>query len=65
MSTSSLANHTCHHVHSNFSQLMKIQHGTEFLYAAHILMRNNLSMLMIEIDSNLLKGRERMFLFRN
>jgi hypothetical protein len=35
---------------------MQIRNAVELFYAAHVLSRNNLSSLMIDIDPNLLKG---------
>jgi len=40
------------------SRLMQIRNGIELLYAAHVLTKNNLQTLMIEIDSNLLRGKQ-------
>jgi hypothetical protein len=57
-STPNEANHTCNHLHSNHSNLMQIRNTVELFYAAHVLTKNNLSALMIELDSNLLKGNE-------
>ena len=50
------ANQTCNEVHSNQSNLMQIRNTLELFYAAHVLSKNNLTGLMIEIDPNLLKG---------
>jgi hypothetical protein len=62
-SISSHANYTCNSFHSNLSNLMQIRNAVELFYAAHALSRNHLSSLMIEIDSNLLKGNEKCFFF--
>jgi hypothetical protein len=43
---------------------MQIRNAVELFYAAHVLSRNNLSSLMIEIDPGLLKGNEVFFLER-
>lgn len=51
------ANETCHQLHSNQSNLMQIRHTIELFYAAHVLTKNNLSALMIEIEPSLLKGK--------
>ncbi|CAF1562766.1 unnamed protein product [Rotaria magnacalcarata] len=51
------ANDTCNLLHSNHSNLMQIRNSIELFYAAHILTKNNLSSLIIEIDPNLLKGK--------
>ncbi|CAF3690473.1 unnamed protein product [Rotaria sordida] len=56
-STSTIANDTCNHLHSNHSNLMQIRNAVELFYAAHVLTKNNLSSLMIDIDPNLLKGK--------
>ncbi len=55
-STSFFVNYTCNYLHSNLSNLMQIRNAVELFYAAHVLSRNNLSSLMIDIDPNLLKG---------
>ena len=55
-STSVEANLTCNFLHSNQSNLMQIRNTVELFYAAHVLTKNNLSSLMIDIDMNLLKG---------
>ncbi len=57
-STSTQANHTCNQLHSNRSNLMQIRNTIELFYAAHVLTKNNLSALMIEIDPNFLTGNE-------
>jgi len=63
-STPSEANYTCNHLHSNHSNLMQIRNTVELFYAAHVLTKNNLSALMIELDSKLLKGNAKdSFLF--
>jgi len=40
---------------------MEIHNRVELFYAAHILTKNNLSELMINIDPNLLKGNKKYF----
>jgi hypothetical protein len=57
-STSIEANDTCNLLHSNHSNLMQIRNTIELFYAAHVLTKNNLSTLMIEIDPHLLKGKD-------
>ena len=57
-STSTQANATCNPLHSN---LIQIRNTVELLYAAHVVTKNNLSALMIDIDPNLLKGNEIFF----
>ncbi len=52
------ANQTCNLLHSNRSNLMQIRNIVQLFYAANILIKNNLSTLMIEIDRNLLKGNK-------
>jgi hypothetical protein len=52
----SMANQTCSR-HLNNSQLMKIRHPPELSYAAYGLKVYNQLELMIEIDSQLLKGK--------
>jgi hypothetical protein len=56
-STSIEANDTCNLLHSNHSNLMQIRNTVELFYAAHILTKNNLNALMIDIDPSLLKGK--------
>ncbi|CAF1325642.1 unnamed protein product [Adineta steineri] len=56
-STPTEANHTCNLLHSNHSNLMQIRNTVELFYAAHVLTKNNLPSLMIDIDPNLLKGK--------
>lgn len=51
------ANDTCNQLHSNHSNLMQIRNTVELFYAAHVLTKYNLSALMVELDSNLLKGK--------
>ena len=55
-STSTYVNYTCNYLHSNYSNLMQVRNAVEFVYAAHVLTRNNLTSLMIEIEPNLLTG---------
>jgi hypothetical protein len=57
-STSTQANHTCNILQSNHSNLMQIRNTVELFYAAHVLTKNNLSALMIDIDPKSLKGIE-------
>ncbi|CAF1346175.1 unnamed protein product [Adineta ricciae] len=52
-STVSIANDICNTNIFNGSQLMYIKHMDEFNYVAHILIKNNLSELLIQIDSRL------------
>jgi len=40
---------------------MQIRNTIELFYAAHVLTKNNLSALMIDIDPGLLKGKEKYF----
>ncbi|CAF4290448.1 unnamed protein product [Rotaria sp. Silwood2] len=56
-STSIDANNTCNRLHSNHSNLMQIRNTVELFYAAHVLTKNNLSTLLIDMDPNLLKGK--------
>ena len=49
-------NYTCNYLQSNYSNLMQVRNAVELVYAAHVLTRNNLTALMIEIEPNLLKG---------
>ncbi|CAF4013125.1 unnamed protein product, partial [Rotaria sordida] len=56
-STSTTANNTCNHFHSNFSNLIQIQNIVELFYIAHVLKRNNLLSLMFSIDPKLLKKK--------
>jgi hypothetical protein len=62
-STPGEANQTCNQLHSNHSNLMQIRNTVELFYAAHVLTKNNLSALMIDIDPKLLKGKEILFCF--
>ncbi len=43
---------------------MQIRNAVELFYAVHVLTKNNLSALMINIDPNLFKGNLRFFLFK-
>ncbi len=61
-STSIDANYTCNYLHSNLSNLMQIRNTVELFYAVHVLSRNNLPSLMIDIHPNLLKGKNIVFL---
>ena len=63
-STSNEANETCHLLYSNKSNLIQIGNTMELFYAGHILMRNNISALMIEIDRQFLNGNNKHFLKR-
>ena len=60
-STSIEANETCHQLHSNRSQLMQIRNIVQLFYAANILLKNNLSSLMVEMDRDLFNGNHRSF----
>lgn len=51
------ANYTCELLYSNQSHHMQIGNAIEFFYAAHILSRQNLPALMIEIDPKLAQGK--------
>lgn len=53
------ANETCHALHSNQSNLMQIRNTIELFYAAHVLTKNNLSALMIELDPTAFRGKTR------
>jgi hypothetical protein len=57
-SISSDANYTCNQLYSNLSNLMQIRNAVELLYAGHVLSRNNLTSLMIDIDPRLIRGEE-------
>ncbi len=57
-STPGEANQTCDQLHSNHSNLMQIRNTVELFYAAHVLTKNNLSELLIDIDPKLLKGKK-------
>ena len=50
-------NKTCNETYLNNSQLMKIEHIGELFYAAHYLMKHDLSELLIEINSHSIKGK--------
>lgn len=56
-------NHTCNLLYSNHSNLMEIRNTIELFYAINILIKNNLSELLIDINSNLLKGNEIYLIF--
>ncbi len=56
-SLSSEANQACNEIHSSHSNLMRIRNAVELSYAAHVLTKNDLSSLMIEIEPNLLQGK--------
>ncbi|CAF0859125.1 unnamed protein product [Adineta steineri] len=55
-STATEANNTCNMAYSNNSQLMQIRHSIELYYAAHFLITNNLSELLIDISLHVLNG---------
>jgi hypothetical protein len=44
---------------------MQIRNAVELFYAAHVLSRNSLSSLMIDIDPSLLKGEKNLFFENN
>ncbi|CAF4063529.1 unnamed protein product, partial [Adineta steineri] len=54
-STSIHANYTCNLLHSNLSNLIQIKNTIQLFYAAHLLIKNNLSSLIINIHPNLLQ----------
>ncbi|CAF4179026.1 unnamed protein product, partial [Adineta steineri] len=54
-STSIHANDTCNLLHSNLSNLIQIKNTIQLFYAAHLLIKNNLSSLIINIHPNLLQ----------
>lgn len=54
----SQANISCANIYSNRSQLIQVQNPVEFFYAAHVLTRNNLSSLMIEVDRKLVQSKK-------
>ncbi|CAF4001555.1 unnamed protein product [Adineta steineri] len=62
-STATEANDTCNMAYSNDSQLMQIRHSIELYYAAHFLMTNNLSELLIDISLHVLNVLD--FCFEN
>ncbi|CAF1171105.1 unnamed protein product [Adineta steineri] len=62
-STATEANNTCNMAYSNNSQLMQIRHSIELYYAAHFLITNNLSELLIDISSHVLNVLD--FCFNN
>ncbi|CAF4233905.1 unnamed protein product, partial [Adineta steineri] len=54
-STSIHANYTCNLLHSNLSNLIQIKNTIQLFYATHLLIKNNLSSLIINIHPNLLQ----------
>jgi hypothetical protein len=42
---------------------MQIRNAVELFYAVHVLSRNNLTSLMIDVDPSLLKGEKNVFFF--
>ena len=56
-STVDTANQTCTHLHLNNSRLTRIRHPVEFYYAAHVLVKNDLSALLVQIDPCLSHGK--------
>ncbi|CAF4512567.1 unnamed protein product [Rotaria socialis] len=54
-SISATVNKSCHDVHFNHSHLIKIQNTVELFYAAHVLLKNNFSSLMLSVDPKLIK----------
>jgi hypothetical protein len=58
MSTIAQANQTCHIFHLNHSRLMYIKEPLELFYAAHVLAKSNLNNLLLEIDPDLIKGKQ-------
>lgn len=59
--TPSDANLTCKRRQIDHSSLIQIRSAIELVYAAHVLIRNNFSSLIITIDPNIIKGEERIF----
>jgi hypothetical protein len=56
-STVAQANHTCDLLHLNTSRLMYIKQSMELLYAAHVVIKNNLNSLLIQVAPDLMKGK--------
>lgn len=56
LSSTTEVNATCYRSYSNQSHLVHINNPIEFFYTAHVLLRENLTSLMIEIDPSLLTG---------
>jgi hypothetical protein len=57
VSTVAQANHTCDLLHLNTSRLMYINQSMELLYAAHVVTKNNLDGLLIQVAPDLVKGK--------
>ncbi len=51
------ANHNCDHFLLNNSRLMYIQDPVELFYAAHVLIKNGLVQLLLEVNPDLMKGK--------
>ncbi|CAF4832309.1 unnamed protein product [Rotaria magnacalcarata] len=51
------ANGTCNYLHSNLSNIIQVRNAVELFYVAHVLARNDLSALMISVDTSLFKGK--------
>ncbi|CAF3957518.1 unnamed protein product [Rotaria magnacalcarata] len=64
-SVSATVNKSCHDVHSNRSHLIQIQNTVELFYAAHVLLKNNLSSLLLSVDPKLIKLQRSIFLGTN
>ena len=56
-STAYEANQTCKLTYFNQSQLMKIRHPVELLYATDILVKHDLDELLVQIDLHLLQSK--------
>ncbi|CAF4805664.1 unnamed protein product, partial [Rotaria socialis] len=51
------ANGTCNYLHSNLSNIIQVRNAVELFYVAHVLTRNDLSALMVSVDTSLFKGK--------
>jgi hypothetical protein len=56
VSVAAQANHTCDLLHLNTSRLAYIKQSMELLYAAHVVIKNNLDSLLIEVAPDFMKG---------
>lgn len=53
------ANRTCSVFNSNDSRLMYVKNPLEVLYAAHVMNKNSINEFLLEIDPNLMKGKQK------
>lgn len=59
MSMVGQANRTCSVFNLNDSRLMYVKNPLEVLYAAHVMNKNSINEFLLEIDPNLMKGKQK------